>query len=83
MCEARPTDQDMHSKVTIGIIELSQILVVAGISSFQERHILTSIKILLTSTDMIGEPNSRELQKDFLCETTKEDDTLGIISEGE
>ena len=44
---------------------------------------MTSIKSLSTSPNTINEPNSRELQKDFLCETTKEDDKLGIISEGE
>ena len=32
---------------------------------------------------MVEEPKSQELQKDFLCETTEEANTLGIISEGE
>ena len=63
--------QDMSSRVNISMIELSQILAVTRISSFKERHILTSIKSLSTSLDMTDEPNSREIQKDFLCETAK------------
>ena len=83
MCWAEPTDQDMDLKVTISMIELSQILKAAVISSFQERHILTSIKILSTSPDTTNDPSSREKQKYFLCETAKEDDTLETTFNGE
>ena len=83
MRNAGPIDKDMDSKVTISMIEISQILVVVGIYCFQERHIFTSIKILSPSLDTTDIPSSRELQNDFLCETAKEDDTLWIISKGE
>ena len=73
----------MDSKVLISMRELSQILAMAGISISQQKRILTTVESLSTSPKTINEPESQELQKDVLCETTKEADTLGITSEGE
>ena len=83
MCEARATNQDMDSKVTISLRELSQILVVAGNDYHQVKTILTAVESLSTSPEITYEPKSQELQKDVLCETAKEADTLGIASEAE
>jgi len=44
---------------------------------------LTAVESLSTSPEITDKPKSQELQKDVLCETTKEADTLGITSEGE
>jgi hypothetical protein len=55
----------MNSNVTISLEELSQILVVAGISSFQEEHILNIVKNLSTSLEILEESKSHELQNYF------------------
>ena len=73
----------MDSKVLINMRELSQILAIVGISISQEEKILTAVEILSTSPEITDEQKSQELQKDVLCETAKEADTLGIASEGE
>ena len=73
----------MDSKVLIIMRELSQILAIAGILISQEEKILTAIESLSTSPEITDEPKSQELQKDVLCETAKEADTLGITFEGE
>ena len=73
----------MDSKVSISMIELSQILAAAGKDSHQVKTILTTVEILSTSPEITEKPKSQELKKDVLYETTKEADTLGITFEGE
>ena len=73
----------MNSKVTISLEELSQILAIAGISSFQEEHILTIVKNLSTSPEILEESRSYELQNDLPCQTVKEDENLWTTSGGE
>jgi hypothetical protein len=73
----------MDSKVTISLGELSQILATAEISSFQEEHILTIVKNLSTSLEILEESRSYELQNDFPFQTTKEDEKLWTTSGGE
>jgi hypothetical protein len=73
----------MDSKVTISLGELSQILAAARISSFQEEHILTIVMNLSTSSEMIKEPKSHELQNDFPCQNEKEAEKLWTTSSGE
>ena len=79
-----PTNK-MDSKVLISMRELSQLLAIAGISisTSQEEKLLIAVESLSTAHEMTNEPKSQELQKDVLCETTKEANTLGITSEGE
>jgi hypothetical protein len=43
----------MNSEATISLRELSQILVVVGISSFQEEHILAAAKSISTSPEIL------------------------------
>ena len=73
----------MNSKVTISLEELSQILAVAGISSFQEEHILTIVKNLSTSPEILEKSRSYELKNDFLCQNVKEAKKLWTTSNGE
>ena len=73
----------MDSEVTINLGKLSQILAAIGNSSYQVEHILTPIKSLSMYPNMIDEPNSQELQKDFLCKSSEDADTLRTTSEGE
>jgi hypothetical protein len=63
--------------------ELSQILAAAGISSFQEEHILVSTKSVSTSSEILEESRSYELQNDFPFQTVKEDGKLWTTSDGE
>ena len=77
------TTNKIDSEVIINLGKNSQILVAVGNSSYKEEHILTTIKSLSTSPDMIDETNSQELQKYFLCKTSEDADRLGITSEGE
>ena len=44
---------------------------------------MIAVESLSTAPEMTNEPKSQELQKDVLCETAKEADTLGITSKGE
>ena len=44
---------------------------------------MTTVDRLSTSPEITGKLKSQELQKDVLCKTAKEADTLGITSEGE
>ena len=83
MCEAGPTNQDMDSEVTISLRELCQILAAAGNDSHQVETILTTVEFLSTSPEITDEPKSQEQQKDVLCETAKEANTLGITPKGE
>jgi hypothetical protein len=78
-----PSNDKMNSKVTISLEELSQILVAAGISSFQEEHILIIVKNLSTSSEMIKEPKSHELQKYSLCQNTEGDENFETTSDEE
>jgi len=64
-------------------MELSQILVAAWISSFQEEHILEVAKTTSTSQEILVESRSYKLQNDFPCQTTKEDKKLWTTSSGE
>ena len=73
----------MDSKVLISMREISQILAIDGILISQEEKILRAVESLSTSPEITNELKSQELQKDVLCEIVKEDDTLGITSEGE
>jgi hypothetical protein len=73
----------MDSKVTISLGELSQILAAVGISSFQEEHILTIVKNLSTSPEILEEPKSHELQNYFPCQNEKESKQLWTTSGGE
>ena len=65
--------------------ELSQLLAISGIliSTYQEEKLLIAVESLSTSLEMVNETKTQELQKDFLCENTKEVDILGITSKGE
>ena len=56
----------MDVEVTISLIKLSQILTVAGISisSSQEEHILTEVKNLSTSPEIIEKPQSNDIKID-------------------
>ena len=76
---------NMDLKVFISMRELSQILAKVGfsISTFQEEQIQTEVESFSTTPKMTNEPKSKELQKDVLCETAQETDTLGITSKGE
>ena len=76
---------DMDSKVLISMRELFQLLTTAeiSISTSQEEKLLIAVESLSSPPKITDEPKSQELQKDFLCETAKEADTLGITSEGE
>ena len=75
----------MDSKVFISMRELSQLLAIAGIliSTSQEEKLLIAFESLSATSKMTNEPKSQELQKDVICETAKEVDTLGITSERE
>ena len=73
----------MDLEVTINLGKLSQILAAVGNSSCQVEHILIAFKSLSTSPDMTDEPNSQEIQKDFLCNTSEDANTSGTTSEGE
>jgi hypothetical protein len=77
------SNDKMNSKVTISLEELSQILATAGISSFQEEHILTIVKNLSTSPEILEESRSYELQNDFPCQNVKEAEKLWTTSGGE
>ena len=44
---------------------------------------MTAVESLSTSPEITNKPKSQELQKDVLCETAKEVDTLGITPNGE
>ena len=68
----------MDSMVFISIRELSQILATAGNDSHQVKTILIAFESLSTSLEITNEPKSQEQQKDILCETAIEVDTLGI-----
>ena len=72
----------MDSEVTINLGKLSQILAAIGNSSYQVEHILTGVKSLSTSPDIINEPKSQEPQKDIPCQIAKEVDNLGVTSDG-
>ena len=63
--------------------ELSQILAAAMNDSHQVKTILTAVESLSTSPEITDEPKSQEQQKDVLCKTAKEANTLGITFEGE
>jgi hypothetical protein len=63
--------------------ELSQILAAIEISSFQEEHILATAKSVSTSPEILEESRSYELQNDFPCQTTKEDEKIWTTSGGE
>ena len=80
MCEEDLSTNKMDSKVLISMRELYRILATTGISISQEEKILTVVEILSTSPEITNEPKSQELQKDVLCKTAKEADTLGITS---
>ena len=67
----------------INLGKLSQILVAVGNSSYQVEYILTTVNSLSASLDMTDEPNYQELEKDFLCKTSEDADTLRTTSEGE
>ena len=69
--------------MTINLGKVSQILAAVVNSSYLVEHILIEVKNISTSLDMSDEPNSQELQKDFLCKTSKDADTLRTTSEGE
>jgi hypothetical protein len=73
----------MNSEATISLRELSQILAAAGISSFQEEHILAAAKSISTSPEILEESRSYELQNDFPCQNVKEDEKLWTTSSGE
>jgi hypothetical protein len=73
----------MNSEATISLRELSQILAAAGISSFQEEHILAAAKNLSTSPEILEESRSYELQNDFPCQNAKEAEKLWTTSNGE
>ena len=75
----------MDSKVVINMRELSQLLTTVGISisTSQEEKLLIAVESLSIAHEMTNEPKSQELQKDVLCETAKEADTLGIASKGD
>lgn len=60
--------------------ELSQILVVVGISHSHEEYILATTKNLSTSLEILEGPKFPELQKDFPCQSTKEAEKLGTTS---
>jgi hypothetical protein len=77
------SNDKMNSEATISLRELSQILVVARISSFQEEHILEADKTISTSPEILEESRSYKLQNDFLFQTTKEDEKLWTTSSGE
>ena len=85
MCEAGPTNQAMDSEVTISLRKISQILAAAGISisSSQEEHILTEVKNLSTSPEIIEEPQSHKLQTDSPSLSFKETENLETIFDGE
>ena len=63
--------------------ELSRILAKAGVSTSAEEQILTEVEVLSTTSEMTDEIQFQELQKNFLCKTAQETDTLGITYEGE
>jgi hypothetical protein len=63
--------------------ELSQILAATEISSFQEEHILAAAKSVSTSSEILEESRSYELQNDFPFQTVKEDENLWTTSGGE
>ena len=69
--------------MTINLGKVSQILAAVVNSSYLVEHILIEVKNISTSPDMSDEPNSQELQKDFLFKTSEYVDTLGTTSEGE
>jgi hypothetical protein len=65
--------------------ELSRILAVAGISSSQEEQILTVVKNLSTSLEVIKEPEFHEEPKastDHLCQSMEETQESWTISTG-
>ena len=69
--------------MTINLGKVSQILAAVVNSSYLVGHILIEVKNISTSLDMSDEPNSQELQKDFLCKTSEDVDTLRTTSERE
>jgi hypothetical protein len=73
----------MNSEATIILRELSQILAVARISSFQEEHILAVAKNLSTSLEILEELRSYEIQNDFPCQNAKEAEKLWTASNRE
>ena len=77
-----PTN-DMDSKVLISMRELYLILATARNDSHQVKTILTTVKILSTSPKITDEPKSQEFTKGFYLQDYREDDILGITSEGE
>jgi hypothetical protein len=70
------SNDKMNSKVIISLEELSQILETVGISSFQEEHILTLLKNLSTSSEILEESRSYELHNDFAFQNAKETEKL-------
>ena len=92
MCETgnhKPTEMD--SRIITSLEELSQILGLAGISSSQEEHILTIVRILSTSPKDTEELKSYEpcLQEDqetsidHCFQSTKEAEDSWMVSVGE
>ena len=77
------SNDKMNSKVTISLEELSQILATTGISSFQEEYILTIVKNLSTSPEILEESRSYELQNDFPFQNAKETEKLCTTPSGE
>jgi hypothetical protein len=63
--------------------ELSQIPAATEISSFKEEHILTIVKNLSTSLEILEESRFYELQNDFPCQNEKEAKKLWTTSCGE
>jgi hypothetical protein len=66
----------MNSEANFSLRELSQILAIDGISSSQEEHILTIVKNLNTSPEILEESRSYELQNDFPFQNAKETEKL-------
>jgi hypothetical protein len=77
------SNDKMNLKVTISLEELSQILATTRIFSFQEEHILTIVKNLSTSPEILEESRSYELQNDFPCQNAKETEKLWTTPSGE
>ena len=69
--------------MTINLGKVSQILAAVVNYSYLVEHILIEVKNISTSPDMSDEPNSQELQKDFLCKTSEDADTLRTTSKGQ
>ena len=73
----------MNSEATISLMELSQVLSAAEISSFQEEHILAAAKSVSNSPEILEESRSYELQNDFPCQNAKEAEKLWTTSNRE